>query len=646
MGEAVPYHLMSHSAPHDPQAQLGMMPIVARALDRSDNLVAVLRPSPMGVMLHEANDAFCRATRLTADHIAGKRLGDLSGPDTPAALLSRLATLAPNESLRDEMQCRRADETRFWLGFHIMPAIDPVSGADCFVLLGRDISDRREERRQSAAILHLLARVFAAIDAAVAIVTPDGRILKSNPRLQRLVGQEGSALEGSRVLDLIHQDDRGRLEDGLARITGGGAGEHRQILRIGHGPAGRGGSTVAELTAALIDQTDGPQMRLLTFRDVPASAEVFQVAGKIQMIGLGEVKTVLGPRWPALRERAMVAAEHVLSRRLGAQDSFSRTRDDGFLICFAELNEDEASFTAAMIAREIRDRLIGQGEDPDASAVVAIAGSVVLSPPQPVAIPGMPWPQGADPARYRDVVEQRLCAQRAGIEALARQTLAHAVAEARCELAPVVGRDGRQVVAHYARLPPSLHRSLATAAAALPEAERRKTDLDVLALRLAGHQALEQALLARSGTVFLDVSFDVFQSRLAIECYLDACRKLDLSVRQGLVLVLTGLPEGLPSSRMLDCVHRLRPFCRAVGFALDSLELPTLDLALANGPVLVLDATVVPNVQLPSPKLEKLIAHARALRARMLVRGVTERHVSDRLLAGGVDLVGLAPLPG
>lgn len=630
----------------DPSALMGMMPIVAEALDRSDNLVAFLRPSPFGLVLHEVNDAFCRATLRPARGIAGTRLRDLAGPDTPPALLARLIDLPQGESLRDEMQCVRPDGSRFWLGLHLMPAMDPVSGAACFVLLGRDISAKREERQHSAAILHLLARVFVAIDAAVAIITPDGRILKSNPRLHRLSGQDGAALEGSRVMDLIHRDDRGTLEEGLARLAGAGTGEHRQVLRVEHGAPGTSRSSiVAELTVVPIDPMDATPMRLLTFRDVPATAEVFQVAGKIQMIGLGEVKTVLGPRWPALRERAMAAAEHVLGRKLGPQDSFSRTRDDGFLICFAELSEDEASFTAAMIARDIRARLIGQGEDPDASAVVAIAGSVVLAPPPPIAIPGLPWPQGPDPARFRDVVEQRLCAQRAAIEALARQTLSSAVAEARCELSPIVGRDGRQIIAHYARLPPALHRSLATAAA-LPEAERRKTDLDVLALRLAGHQAMEQVLMARSGLVFLDLSFEVFQSRITTDCYLDACRRLDLSVRQGLVLVLNGLPEGLTSSRMLDCIHRLRPFCRAVGFALDSIDLPTLDLALASGPVLVLDAAAIPDIHVASPRLDKLIAHAHALRARILVRGEVERHVCNRLLAGGVDLVTLAPLSG
>ena len=82
-----------------------------------------------------------------------------------------------------------------------------------------------------------------------------------------------------------------------------------------------------------------------------------------------------------MAQRAMAAAESVIKRHCGPQDSFSRADDTSFLMCFGALSEEESSFRAAMIGREIRNRLIGQGEDPDNAYVRSIA-AVVRYPDQ------------------------------------------------------------------------------------------------------------------------------------------------------------------------------------------------------------------------------------------------------------------------
>ena len=85
-----------------------------------------------------------------------------------------------------------------------------------------------------------------------------------------------------------------------------------------------------------------------------------------------------GRRW---QQRAMATAELVIKRHCGPQDSFSRADDTSFLMCFGALSEEEFSFRAAMIGREIRNRLIGQGEDPDNAYVRSVA-AVVRFPDQ------------------------------------------------------------------------------------------------------------------------------------------------------------------------------------------------------------------------------------------------------------------------
>ena len=126
---------------------------------------------------------------------------------------------------------------------------------------------------------------------------------------------------------------------------------------------------------------DKKQFRIVTLRpnDEAGTTEMrTESAGRINLIGLDEVRAALGDRWRAVAVRAMESAEVVLKRRCGPQDSYSRADDTSFVVCFGGLSEREASFRASMIGREIRDRLIGQGENPDTAFVRAIAAAVRL----------------------------------------------------------------------------------------------------------------------------------------------------------------------------------------------------------------------------------------------------------------------------
>jgi hypothetical protein len=75
----------------------------------------------------------------------------------------------------------------------------------------------------------------------------------------------------------------------------------------------------------------------------------------------------------------MATAEHVIKSRCGRGDTYARTPEGDFLICFCPgTNEDEAAFRAASIAREIRIRLIGDGQDSGTADVSAITTAIEL----------------------------------------------------------------------------------------------------------------------------------------------------------------------------------------------------------------------------------------------------------------------------
>jgi GGDEF domain-containing protein len=364
-----------------------------------------------------------------------------------------------------------------------------------------------------------------------------------------------------------------------------------------------------------------------------ASAPVsVHVAGKIKLIGLDEVKSVLGPRWEALAARVMASAEHVIRTRCGPKDTWSRTPDGEFLICFGEATEEEATFRGAAIAREVRTRLIGEGVSESIAQVTAITAAVEL-----------PDQAARSPDGLVNAISERLNARLAEIETRARQTLRQAMHGATCELAAVLSRHQRGVVCHFGSLPRMLERGIQCALTALPVRESQAFDFDRLVLGAAAEQIVAQLATGSTLPIMVTVDFEVFLDRSSIERYVAACQQLDQRLRPWLILVLAHLPLGVPQSRVQECVTRLRPFCNSVAYQAEAVEMPAIVFSSLGASVVVLQEGDL-NGWAPEDmaKLARLIGVVRTNRARVLVRQVSSWENAKRLLKLGVDLVALA----
>lgn len=85
--------------------------------------------------------------------------------------------------------------------------------------------------------------------------------------------------------------------------------------------------------------------------------------GHLQTVGLNNIKSGLGDRWEALADRVVEIAEHCITKRLTAHDTYFRSQNNGFIICFAELSGEEAMFKARAIEGDITQMLLGQNEN-------------------------------------------------------------------------------------------------------------------------------------------------------------------------------------------------------------------------------------------------------------------------------------------
>ena len=604
--------------------------LVYVALDTSDDLVLVLEQRAAGLagwVIAAANEAFCRASGHAHGDLVGRALQVLAAPGAEARDWDAAVQAAHDgRSYRTELQCVREDGTVLWLGMHVMPV--PGERRPCSVVLARDITQNRRDRQQQAAVQGLLAKVFVAVQAPVCIVDDRNAIMMVNPACEHLLGYASGKLAGTTALNLIAPAERERLRAIRERHLA--TGESYQCdTRLMHAD---GSEIPVSLASTIVERDDLKRFRIISCMRladaVPPSCRV-HVAGRIRMIGLEEIKASLGARWPELAQRVMASAEHVIRRRCGPRDTWTRTRDSAFIISFAEATEDEAALQAAAIAREIRNRLIGEGETPEASEVSAIAKAVSL--------PGEPPPTGD---LLASALDDRLKSHLAAIEEQARRTLADAVTTVRCDLRPVHSTYSRKLAGYFASLSLADERRLLCAYSALPSNERVHFDLDRLMLGVAADQAITKMGQGSDVPVYVGVEFTVFLDRRGMQRYLDLCGKLDPRLREQLILVITNLPHGVPRSRVLECTTRLRPFCRSVAFEADHFEPPPVEPGTLHASVVVVNDLLSTHWGSDDLSgLERLLSLVHAQAGRVLVRGTSSLDRGRRLKAAGVDLI-------
>jgi PAS domain S-box-containing protein len=604
----------------------------------SDDIVLILEydgnAAANDAVIVASNAAFRRASGFSDDQLLGRAAADLFPRKEHAEVLMK--AIHDNGSLRSELACSQANGNTFMLGMHLMPAPAQTPGKACFVILGRDVTATLEAAQMQDAIQHLLAKVFSSVDAAVLIISGAGRIVMTNRACDLLLGYAPNAMVGRISIEMVACASRARV---AAIVKQQKVDEHdisyrATVLRAD-------GSPLEALISSVMATTgDAKKFRIITLRPIadtsimtgPHSAGAHSAGthsesvGRIKLVGLDEVRAALGDRWPAVAQRAMATAESVIKRHCGTQDSFSRADDTSFLICFGVLSEEEASFRAAMIGREIRNRLIGQGEDPDNAYVRSVAAVVRL-----------PDERGSN-ASFQATLLNRLDEQLERLERQARQTLTDALASAACDLEPVFGHDASQVVARQVLIPPKIQRQVVSALAILPKKESQAFDLDGLLVGLAAQHAVSGLALGKAMPLLVEISFDIFATRAATERFFAIYSKIDARLSTRLIVLLSSLPEGLPRSRLQDCINRLRPFCRGVGYLVDDVaELSRFDLSNSFNPVVALPAPAC--IADAAGNLKGLFTSLQSRRAKILVYKVVTDEDAAALRSLGADMI-------
>ncbi len=87
--------------------------------------------------------------------------------------------------------------------------------------------------------------------------------------------------------------------------------------------------------------------------------------GRVQLLGLGQIKKKVGEKWPELRHAILNGLEQIVNKRISSEDVFFSKNDEEHIIVFAHLTEDKARLVCAKILQELLSRYLGNVDTKD-----------------------------------------------------------------------------------------------------------------------------------------------------------------------------------------------------------------------------------------------------------------------------------------
>jgi GGDEF domain-containing protein len=283
------------------------------------------------------------------------------------------------------------------------------------------------------------------------------------------------------------------------------------------------------------------------------------IVGKMQMLDLDALRAQVGDRWQQVADRAAAIAQQVISHRLAPTDVFAPYEDNGFIMLFAELNEQQAKLKAAAIAREIREKLVGElgGEDRAwIKAFVCTVPELVTGTAPEEVLPTLDaaltkTPDVAPPPGSSQATDPELRKRVGEIGIIFRPSLFMArkliaIYDCRAQRLDTLDRLYTGAFAYWRADPPMVF------------------EIDRSALQLALRQV--RVVAEMQPAPLIQVTLHA-ASLLAISGgqLVDLCRTLDPAFRRQLVIEIAGATIGTSvTPRLQDAVQLVQPFCRGV----------------------------------------------------------------------------------
>jgi PAS domain S-box-containing protein len=633
----------------EPPSSVQVGNLIEIYLARTNDTVVItdceLRPGTPGPIIQYVNMTASRVSGHPVQDLIGSPLSTLYTPEIFPRILDQLRETAESrQPWQHDTQTLGRDGRDVWLQINTVPIADTNGRLTNFVRIGRDISVRKKLEQERETTQRLLASVFGVIDQALGVVDDKGHFAMVNTAVTRQFGWSVFDLIGKPFTTMIEEASRKWLTRQLAARE-----EVEQTCRVPTQLLHRDGTIAqGEIVSTIIMQPDGRVYRVITFKEKPAGAVPAAVpiqaavqrlldrfgspaaiiAGKLQLVGLADVRAALGDRWREVQANVFTLAERILRRHLGPNDVCHRTSDDGFLVCFAELSEAEAQAKAHQIADEIRSTLTGVAPEMASAGVEGFAAKVSIETSE----------SGSDESIIQ-ALEDRLGRERRRLEGGALENLRSGLASAQILFQRVRTETNQVAPFTMARMPKPLEAALDTLRA-LGRADFG-LEAELLLLTGAAERLLTELTSNRTDLIVVPVRMSTLVQRREAERWLQIARSMAQPGKRRLLIEITGLARETARTRMTDMVMTISSLCRSVAF-----ELPAADPGFVAGlPTAVALATI------PLPRLSNedgtgyLAAAGKLLKAlhnrnsRLLVKDIGTPSQAMSLAKAGVSLL-------
>jgi PAS domain S-box-containing protein len=632
--------------------------LIEAYLDRTNDTVVItngeLRADTPGPVIRWINAAMLRTGGYSAEDLIGQPLAALYPSDSFPRILEQLQETARGRApMQHETQALDRAGRAIWLQVNTVPIFDAAERLSHLIRIGRDITVRKRIEQERETTQRLLASVFGVIDQALGVVDASGNFAMVNTAVTRQLGWSVFDLVGKPFTTLIEEASRKWLTRQLAARE-----EVEQTCRLPTELVHRNGTIIpGEIVSAVIMQPDGRQYRAITFLqkataaaapapDISVHSAIRDllkregspaaiVAGKVQLVGLTDVRKALGERWRDVSASVFALAEHILRRHIGPNDSCHRTADDGFLVCFAELDEAEAHTKAQTIADEIRATLTSVAPEMASAGVTGFAARVSIDSNE----------SGSDEAIIQ-ALEGRLARERRRLEGGSIETLRSGLASAQALFQRVRTETNQVAPFTVVRMPKPLESALDTLRAlGRPDFG---LEAELLLLTGAAEKLLGELTAPRTDVIIVPVRMATLVQRRDAERWLQIARSMAQPGKRRLVIEIIELSRDTARTRMTDLVMTISSLCRAVAF-----ELPVPDPGFVNGL-----PTTVGVVTIPLPRLgnddgtghvqaaTKLVKALHNRNCRLLVKNVATPTQAMSLAKAGVSLLLTQQDPG
>lgn len=287
--------------------------------------------------------------------------------------------------------------------------------------------------------------------------------------------------------------------------------------------------------------------------------------GRLQMIGLAEVRDKLGGKWHRVESAVHALTEEVLKENMGDDDVYLRYGADKYLIIFATKTREAAEVAAASIASAIRERLFGDEQTQPLKNRVMVETTIVRFDPRKIADNDNPFADLDHAADSHRAIQQNLRSGRIEDDV---DPLLHRAQPMHMVYMPMWDAQRGALSAYLGVMTDSVVQDENTLTNYRQICRGKSAnELAVLDLSIMQHVQDEAQAMMRDGRKFLTicpVHIDTLSIASTYSQYMDACHALPDQMRKYLLINLMGVHDGIDKAALRTVVQALKGVARNV----------------------------------------------------------------------------------